>query len=116
MTIQELYEKVGGDYEDVIRRLQKENLIDRFVRMYESGSKIEILVSAYQEQDYAKVFDISHDLKGMSANLSFHRMNQTMTEICEAVRHGVPQMDISGLVEEARVQHEQLSEYVKELE
>ncbi len=116
MTIRELYEKIGGDYEDVTKRLPKEELIGKFIRMYNTGAEIDSLVTAYRNKEYANVFEIAHNLKGMSANLSLNRMNQTMVEICEAVRHGAPAKDITDLVEESKAQHDELSLLIKELE
>ena len=34
MTIQECYQKMGADYEDVLKRLYSESMIRKFARMF----------------------------------------------------------------------------------
>lgn len=34
MTIQECYQKMGADYEDVLKRLYSESMICKFARMF----------------------------------------------------------------------------------
>lgn len=41
MTIKECYEAMGGDYEDVLKRLMNEARIQKFALMFKKGSKHE---------------------------------------------------------------------------
>ena len=115
MTVKELYDLVGGDYADLLTRLPKEELAERFVRKYVDGDEFDHMIAAFEAKDYRKVFEVSHNLKGMAANLSLVKNNKTLVEICESVRHGDPEFDISGLVEQAKEEHAKLVSLVEQL-
>lgn len=116
MTIRELYDVVGGDFEDLMKRIPKESLVEKFVRKYVESGEFEKMKAAYEAEDYRSVFEISHNLKGMSANLSLASINATMSAICEAVRNGAPAEDISGMIETAQSQHELLVNTLAQLQ
>lgn len=105
MTIRELYQQMDADYDDLLTRLPKEELVGRFLQKYIDSSDFEKMIKAYVDEDYEKVFETSHNLKGMSANLSLIKTQKTISEICEAVRNGPPQTDISDLIEQAKQDH-----------
>lgn len=115
MTIKELYDVIGGNYEDLMTRIPKENMIERFVRKYVDCKEFDKLAEAYEAKDYKRLFETSHNLKGMSANLSFSKINKTITEICEAVRKGEPKIDLSELMATAQKDYELLVNTINQL-
>ena len=46
MTIQELYEEIGGDYEQAKRVLRMDKLIDKHIRKLTTNGIIESLIAA----------------------------------------------------------------------
>lgn len=115
MTIREIYSEVGGDYNDFFGRIPKEDKIITFVKMYAANTDIQEMISAYRECNYRKVFEKSHNLKGMAANLSLVKMQSIISQICEAVRFGDPKEDISELINQAEKDHELLVSLVNQL-
>lgn len=115
MDIRELYSRIGGDFNDAMGRIPKEDLIEKFVRKYIEMDDVDKMAEAFEAADYRKVFEISHNLKGVSANLSLTSICKNITEICEAVRHGDPDRDIAGLIDLAKEQHQLLISLVYQL-
>ena len=46
MTIQQLYEKIGGNYEQAVRVMKKDKLIDKYVRKLKDSDAGEQLARA----------------------------------------------------------------------
>lgn len=86
MTIQECYEALGGDYEEVVGRLYSEALVKKFVGKFLSDQSYQLLESSLNAEDYEEAFRAAHTLKGVSQNLSFTRLYQSSHEITEALR------------------------------
>lgn len=95
MTLQECYEKMGGDYEEVLARLTKEERIEKFMlRFLEDTSFVELKM-ALEEKKYDEVFRLIHTIKGLSQNLGFTSLYLVSDKMTEAVRGGVPLSDRS---------------------
>ncbi len=115
MTVREMYEIIGGDYEDLLSRVFSDDLAERFIKMYAETKDVDAMVEAFEKKDYRTVFELSHGLKGMTGNMSLKRNSETIVAICESVRHGDPTEDISGLIEKAKKEHEELLSLIKQL-
>ena len=95
MTLQECYEKMGGDYTEVMKRLVKEERIAKYVVKFLEDPTYGILCHAMEEADYNAVFLAIHTLKGVSQNLGFGKLYEASHEMTEAVRGGVKLQDES---------------------
>ena len=86
MTIQECYKAIGGNYEDVLRRLPSEALIRKFtLKFLEDQSYIQ-LKQALENKNYEDAFRSAHTLKGVCQNLSFDRLYEVSSELTELLR------------------------------
>ena len=74
MTIQECYEAIGGNYKDVLGRLQSEALIRRFTLKFLEDQSYLQLTQALENKNYEDAFRSAHTLKGVCQNLSFDRL------------------------------------------
>ena len=74
MTIQECYEAIGGNYEDVLGRLNSEALIRKFTFMFLEDPSYMRLKQALADKNYEEAFRNAHTLKGVCQNLSFDRL------------------------------------------
>ncbi len=88
MTIQQLYEKIGGNYEQAVRVMKKDKLIDKYVRKLKDSDAGEQLAQAGEAMDAAKLFDSAHALKGVCANLGLDALANAADEITEEFRSG----------------------------
>ena len=74
MTIQECYEAIGGNYEDILRRLRSEALIRKFTLKFLEDQSYPLLKQALGDNNYEEAFRGAHTLKGVCQNLSFDRL------------------------------------------
>ena len=74
MTIQECYEAIGGNYEDVLRRLPSEALIRKFTLKFLEDQSYPLLKQSLGDNNYEEAFRGAHTLKGVCQNLSFDRL------------------------------------------
>lgn len=88
MTLQELYQNIGGDYAQALRVLHVEKLMDKHIRKFPKNGVVEALLSAGEKMDPTELFETSHALKGVSANLGLVGMSELASEITEEFRPG----------------------------
>ena len=100
MTIQELYAKIGGNYEQAQRVMKMDKLIDRYVRKLPNSGAYEALMAAGETMDGAKLFESAHALKGVCANLGLDNLSQAASVLAEEFRPGSPRSMDDAVVQE----------------
>jgi HPt (histidine-containing phosphotransfer) domain-containing protein len=90
MTLQELYQDIGGDYEQAMKVLRMEKLLDKHIRKLNKNGVVEQLLEAGKEMDPTHLFETAHAAKGVCANLGLVRLSQAASEIAEEYRPGNP--------------------------
>ena len=93
MTIQECYQKLGGDYAQVEKRLPGFHLIRRFIAKFLDDGSYPELCRAMEQGQTEEAFRAAHTLKGVSANLGFYRLTASSGELTELLRgrtDGIP--------------------------
>lgn len=86
MTIQECYEKMGGNYNDVISRLRKETLVEKFLVKFPDDPSYNELVAGIEAVDVKTAFRAAHTLKGVCQNLALAGLFEPVNEMTEAFR------------------------------
>ena len=86
MTIQESYEAIGGNYKDVLGRLQSEALIRRFTLKFLEDQSYLQLKQALENKNYEDAFRSAHTLKGVCQNLSFARLFESSSLVTKALK------------------------------
>lgn len=86
MTVQEFYDEVGGDYNDIMSRLRTEDRIKKFAGMFTRDESYNVLVKSIQDGDIEEAFRAAHTMKGMCQNMAFTRLYQSSHEITEILR------------------------------
>ena len=102
MTLQECYEKMGGNYEEVLSRLTKEERVEKFMLRFLEDNSFEELCKALDGKVYEEVFRMVHTLKGVALNLGFISLYLASDKMTEAVRGGTPLLDESLFLEVER--------------
>lgn len=92
MNIKECYNYIGADYEDVLKRMMKEERVTKFAKMFLKDPSYEGLVKAMEEEDYDEAFRMAHTLKGVCQNLAFEALGAPSVAITEMLR--MPDRDI----------------------
>ena len=90
MTLQELYQEIDGDYEQAVRVLRMDKLIDKHIRKLTQNGVVENLLSAGNDLDPTQMFETAHAMKGVCANLGLVILSAMASEIAEEYRPGNP--------------------------
>ena len=117
MTIQECYEAIGGNYEDILRRLRSEALIRKFtLKFLEDQSYIQ-LKQALENNNYEEAFRGAHTLKGVCQNLSFDRLYEVSSALTELLRDRTGEKPgIPEAMEKVTKEYEATIEEIKKLQ
>ena len=86
MTVKECYDKVGSDYDGVLKRLGSEALVKRFAVKFLNDPSFQDLTDGLAAQDGEKAFRAAHTLKGICLNLGFDRLLVPSQELTEKLR------------------------------
>lgn len=88
MTLQDYFKNVGGNYSDIFERLASDDRIFRFLNKFFDADDINLLESAWNEQDGEKIFQYSHRMKGGAINIDLKNLYSYASELTEAYRNG----------------------------
>ena len=88
MTIRELYAKIGGNYDQALRIMKSERLIDKYVRKLKNSNVDEMLSQAGEAMDPTGLFESAHAMKGVCSNLGLEELANAADEITEEFRPG----------------------------
>lgn len=88
MTLQELYAKIGGNYERAVQIMKMDKLIGRYVLKFPKSNFGEILKTAGESLDPTALFESAHAMKGVCANLGFDGLSEAAGELTEEFRPG----------------------------
>ena len=77
MTVKECYEAMGGDYEDVLKRLMSEARVQKFALMFKKDPSMSQLTQAMDAGDVETAFRAAHTLKAQVCTNSFKCMCRT---------------------------------------
>ena len=86
MTIQECYQKLGGEFAQVEKRLPSVGLVRKFIVKFLDDDSYSKLCLAMQNGQREEAFRAAHTLKGVSANLGFSRLLASAGELTELLR------------------------------
>jgi hypothetical protein len=88
MTIQELYQNIDGDYDQAIRVLRVEKLVDKHIRKFATNGVVDGLIAAGETMDSTELFETAHAMKGICGNLGLMNLSNAASEITEEFRPG----------------------------
>ncbi|MBO4217267.1 MAG: Hpt domain-containing protein [Clostridia bacterium] len=100
MTLKELYDAMGGDYEQAIKVLRIEKLIDKHIRKLPDNPIFGNLSEAGRTMDGKALFESSHAVKGVCANLGLVKMSACASDVAEQFRPGNSRTLSDGQVQE----------------
>lgn len=86
MNIEECYEKIGGDYAEISKRIPKVGMIERFIGLFLEDKSFEMLGSQIECGNREEAFRAAHTLKGICANLSFTGLLASASQLTEELR------------------------------
>ena len=88
MTVQELYARIGGDYERAVGIMRSDRLIARYVGKFCDSDVAERLRDAGERMDSGAIFEAAHAMKGVCGNLGLTRIAEAADALTEEFRPG----------------------------
>ena len=88
MNINECYQAMGADYEEVFGRLRNERLITKFVLKFPGDPSFSQLQSTLEEKNVEEAFRAAHPSKGVAQNLGFTPLYEATATLTEVLRVG----------------------------
>ena len=120
MTLQELYSSIGEDYEQAVRVLRVEKLLDKHIRKLPKNGLIEALLAAGEKMDAAGLYETAHAARGNCGNLGLRKLSAASSEIAEEFRPGNPRKmtdeEVAGKLQEIAALYEKTAEAVSRYE
>lgn len=86
MTLKQTYDKMGGDYKDVMSRFYSEELIGRFLRKFPDDPSFRKLEEAFAAGETRDAFCSAHTLKGICQSLAIINLLAPLKEMTELLR------------------------------
>ena len=90
MTLQELYDEIGGSYEQAAKVMRIDKLINKHIRKFPNGGVAEALIGAGESMDPVRLFETAHAMKGVCSNLGLVKLADSASTIAEEFRPGNP--------------------------
>lgn len=88
MNLKDCYSEFGGDFDSVMGRLRKEQLVEKFLFKFLEDKSYQLFVTSMENQDYEEALRAVHTLKGVCQNLSFDALFEPSSQITIALRAG----------------------------
>lgn len=86
MTVRECYEQMGADFENVLGRLESEQMVQRFALKFLDDTSFQALEEALNQKDVEQAFRAAHTLKGVCLNLGFDNLFTVSSDLTEKLR------------------------------
>ena len=84
--IQEFYEKINGDYELAISRMQSDERIKKYLGFFLMDESYKQLDDAMKAKNCEEAFNGAHTLKGVCQNMAFTALSKVVEQITEELR------------------------------
>lgn len=88
MTLQELYQTIGGNYDQALRVLRVEKLMDKHIRKFSKNGVVEAVLAAGETMDPTQLFETAHAVKGVCGNLGLTGLYELASELSDEFRPG----------------------------
>lgn len=93
MNITDCYLQLGGDYDEVLKRIPNAALIERIMKKFPADDSFSKLTYSFENRDRKAAFAASHTLKGVSANLGFMDLYTACAALTEYLRPETSELD-----------------------
>jgi tRNA A37 threonylcarbamoyladenosine synthetase subunit TsaC/SUA5/YrdC len=86
MNIRECYDAMGGDYDEVLGRLRKEERVKKFLLKVPGDPSYSLLCVSMENKDMEEAFRAAHTLKGISQNLSLNQFCKSISALSDYLK------------------------------
>ena len=86
MDLRDCYNSFGGDFDEVLGRLRREQTVQKFVYKFLDDKSFDLFEAAMRDRDYGEALRAVHTLKGICQNLSFGRLYASSSLMTNALK------------------------------
>lgn len=86
MDLRDCYVNFGGDYDEVLGRLQREQLVQKFVYKFLDDKNFNLLKESMDNGNYGEALRAVHTIKGICQNLSFTKLYESSNAMTNALK------------------------------
>ena len=86
MNLKDCYLKFGGDFDEVLGRLRREQTVGKFVFKFLDDKSFSLFEASMVKKDYSEALRAVHTLKGICQNLSFTRLFESSSLVTNALK------------------------------
>ena len=86
MNLKDCYLKFGGDFDEVLGRLRREQTVRKFVFKFLDDKSFHLFETSMGDKDYDEALRAVHTLKGICQNLSFARLFESSSLTTTALK------------------------------
>ena len=77
MNLKDCYIKFGGDFDEVLGRLRREQIVQKFMYKFLDDKSFHLFEASVENKDYEEALRAVHTLKGICQNLSFSKLYES---------------------------------------
>lgn len=86
MNLKDCYIKLSGDFNEVLGRLRREQIIQKFIYKFLDDKSFLLFEASMENKDYVEALRAVHTLKGICQNLSFTRLFESSSLVTKALK------------------------------
>ena len=86
MNLKDCYIKFGGDFDEVLGRLRREQIVQKFMYKFLDDKSFHLFEASMENKDYEEALRAVHTLKGICQNLSFTRLFESSNLVTKALK------------------------------
>ena len=86
MNLKDCYIKFGGDFDEVLGRLRREQIVQKFMYKFLDDKSFHLFEASMENKDYEEALRAVHTLKGICQNLSFTRLFESSSLMTKALK------------------------------
>lgn len=86
MDLKSCYVKFGGDFDEVLGRLRREQLVQKFVYKFLDDKSFQLFETSMEQKNYEEALRAVHTLKGIAQNLFFTQLFESSQIITKALK------------------------------
>ena len=86
MDLRDCYIRFGGDFDEVLGRLRREQTVQKFVYKFLDDKSFDLLETSMGNKNYTEALRAVHTLKGICQNLSFTRLFKSSSLMTKALK------------------------------
>ena len=86
MNLKDCYIKFGGDFDEVLGRLRREQIVQKFVYKFLDDKSFHLFEMSMENKDYEEALRAVHTLKGICQNLAFTRLFESSNLVTKALK------------------------------